>query len=192
MIERIQQMFSANIETKITSANLLPPFISKAGELLVQSLIEGHKIMACGNGGSAADAQHFSAEMLNRFESERPSLPAIALTTDSSTISSISNDYDFSEIFAKQIKGLGQSGDALLAMSTSGNSKNINHAINAAHGQGMKVVLLSGRDGGEAATLLNRDDVEVRVPSSSTARIQETHILIIHCLCDIIDHTLFG
>lgn len=192
MIERIQNIFSANIETKIAAADLLPPYIAKAGELLVHTLIEGHKILTCGNGGSAADAQHFSSELINRFESERPSLPAIALTTDSSTLTSIANDYDFFELFSKQIKGLGQSGDALIAISTSGNSKNILNAIHAAHGQGMSVVLLSGRDGGPAASLLQADDVEIRVPAQSTARIQETHILIIHCLCDIIDQSLFG
>ena len=192
MIERIQNLFSASIETKIAAADTLPPTIVRAGGAMVQSLVEGHKILACGNGGSAADAQHFSSEMLNRFEAERPSLPAIALTTDTSTLTSIANDYQFSDLFSKQIKGLGQAGDVLLAISTSGMSSNILRAIEAAHSQNMRVILLSGRDGGDAAASLCDSDIEIRVPAESTARIQETHILIIHCLCDIIDQQLFG
>src|SRR5699024_7037071 len=143
-------------------------------------------LLACGNGGAAGDAQHFSSEMLIRFERERPSLPALALTTDSSTITSIANDYSYEEVFAKQIRALGQQGDILLAISTSGNSANVVQAIHAAHDRNMKIVALTGRDGGAMAPLLQPDDIEIRVPSSVTARIQEVHLLAIHCLCDLI------
>jgi D-sedoheptulose 7-phosphate isomerase len=150
------------------------------------------KILACGNGGSAADAQHFSAELLNRFEMERPALPAIALTTDSSTITSIANDYDFDQVFAKQLRALGQPDDLLLAISTSGNSRNIVEAIHAAHERQMGVVALTGRNGGVMAEVLGQQDVHICVPHSRTARIQEVHILCLHCLCDAIDCLLLG
>lgn len=192
MIKRIQSLFAQSIETKMAAAECLPPLIVEAGQILVSSLLEGHKILSCGNGGSAADAQHFSSELLNRYEAERPSLPAIALTTDSSTITSIANDYDYLEIFSKQIKGLGQKGDVLLAISTSGNSANVLRAIQAAQNQGMPCVVLSGKDGGDIASILSTNDVELRVPANSTARVQETHLLLIHCLCDYIDTQLFG
>jgi len=192
VIERIKQNFHDSISTKTLSAELLPEAIASAGELIVQALLENHKILSCGNGGSAADAQHFSSEMLNRFETERPSLPAIALTTDTSTLTSIANDYHYDELFSKQIKGLGQPGDVLLAISTSGNSKNIISAIRTAHDRHLHVVALTGRDGGAIASMLTSEDVEIRVPAQSTARIQETHIVIIHCLCDLIDHILFS
>ena len=188
----VKQIFNDSIQTQITAADTLSGIIAKAGLLMVDALLNNHKILACGNGGSAADAQHFSAEMLNRFESERPSLPAIALTTDTSTITSIANDYHFNEIFSKQIKALGQSGDILLALSTSGNSKNVIEAIVAAHNRQMPVIALTGRDGGDIPPLLNATDIEIRVPSESTARIQETHGIVIHCLCDIIDRQLFS
>ena len=158
---------------------------------LLKLLNEG-KILSCGNGGSAGDAQHFSSELLNRFERERPSLPAVALTTDSSTITSIANDYSYNEIFSKQIRALGQPGDVLLAISTSGNSANVIQAIQAAHDREMTVVALTGRDGGGMASLLLPEDVEIRVPAKVTARIQEVHLLTIHCLCDLIDSQLFG
>jgi phosphoheptose isomerase len=192
LIKRIKQHFDDSIQTKILSAETLIETIAAAGSLMAQSLLEGHKILSCGNGGSAGDAQHFSAEMLNRFEMERPSLPAIALTTDTSTLTSIANDYRYEDIFAKQIKALGQPGDCLLAISTSGNSKNVVQAIHAAHDRELRVVALTGRNGGEIAAALTSHDIEIRVPVTSTARIQETHLLIIHCLCDIIDQTLFG
>lgn len=192
MIDRIKKHFSDSIQTKIAAADSLPELIAKAGELCVQSLLSGHKILSCGNGGSAADAQHFAAELINRFEVERPALPAIALTTDSSTLTSIGNDYRFEDIFLRQIKGLGQKGDVLLAISTSGHSNNVNQAIIAAREKNMGIVALTGREGGEVPTLLADSDVEIRVPATNTARIQETHILIIHCLCDYIDQTLFG
>lgn len=191
LFQRIKHNFNDSIQTKITAADTLVDPIAQAGELMVQCLLNNHKILSCGNGGSAADAQHFSAEMLNRFEAERPGLPAIALTTDASTVTSIANDYSFDEIFAKQIKALGQPGDILLAISTSGHSKNILNAIEAAHLRDIRTIALTGRDGGELANLLNAQDIEIRVPSDSTARVQETHLLIIHCLCDIIDRQLF-
>lgn len=192
MQNRIQQMFQASIDTKQQALQTLPAAIEQASLLMVNALLADGKILSCGNGGSAGDAQHFSSEMLNRFERERPSLPALALTTDSSTITSIANDYSYEEVFSKQIRALGQQGDILLAISTSGNSANVVQAIHAAHDRNMKVVALTGRDGGSMAPLLQPDDVEIRVPSSVTARIQEVHLLCIHCLCDLIDRQLFG
>ncbi len=190
--ERIQQHFQHSIETKVNSQSVLPPAIERASQLMVNALLSGGKILTCGNGGSAGDAQHFSSELLNRFERERPSLPAIALTTDSSTVTSIANDYSYNEIFSKQIRALGNSGDVLLAISTSGNSANVVQAIAAAHDRDMRVVALTGRDGGNMAALLQPEDVEIRVPSKVTARIQEVHVVVIHCLCDLIDYQLFG
>ncbi len=166
--------------------------IAFASQRIVDALVNDKKVLTCGNGGSAGDAQHFSSEMLNRFERERPSLPAVALTTDTSTLTSIANDYHFDEVFAKQLRALGQSGDILLAYSTSGNSANIVKAVNVAHEKDMLVIALTGKDGGILAGVLNEADIEIRVPSDSTARIQEVHLLISHCLCDLIDHQLFG
>ncbi len=191
MIDRIKENFHESIQTKIMSADTIAESIEIGANMMVQCLLNNNKMLSCGNGGSAGDAQHFSSEMLNRFEAERPSLPAIALTTDPSTITSIANDYSYEEIFSKQIKALGRPGDILLAISTSGNSKNVTEAIDAAHHRQMQVVALTGRDGGQIAPLLNDDDVEIRVPSDRTSRIQETHLLVIHCLCDIIDRQLF-
>ncbi|MFN7097275.1 MAG: phosphoheptose isomerase [Gammaproteobacteria bacterium] len=192
LTDRVRQHFTDSIQTKIAAADILPDAIVRGAGLMVQALLDGHKILSCGNGGSAADAQHFSAELLNRFEAERPGLPAIALSTDTSTLTSIANDYSYNEVFAKQVKALGQPGDVLLAISTSGNSRNVLQAIKAAHDRGLKVVALTGRSGGEMATILSSEDVEIRVPAESTARIQETHILAIHCICDLIDYQLFG
>lgn len=192
MQHRIKQLFTDSIETKTRSMDVLGPSIEQASQLMVSALLSERKILSCGNGGSAGDAQHFSSELLNRFERERPSLPAIALTTDSSTITSIANDYSYDEIFSKQIRALGQAGDVLLAISTSGNSANVLQAIQAAHDRDMQVVALTGRDGGGMASLLLPEDVEIRVPARSTARIQEVHLLAIHCLCDLIDRQLFG
>lgn len=191
-LERIHNLFHASIQTKIAAADALPEFIARAAKHMADALLAGHKILSCGNGGSAGDAQHFSSEMLNRFERERPSLPAIALSTDTSTLTSIANDYSYEEIFAKQIRALGQPGDILLAISTSGRSRNVITAIQAAMSREMSVVALTGRDGGEIAGLLGQHDVEIRVPADSTARIQEVHLLVIHCLCDLIDESLFG
>lgn len=192
MQQRIIGHFAASIETKTLAAEELPPYIQLAGQMMVNSLLGGGKILSCGNGGSAGDAQHFSSEMLNRFERERPSLPALALTTDSSTITSIANDYSYNEVFSKQIRALGNPGDVLLAISTSGNSANVIQAIKAAHEREMTVVALSGKDGGDMTALLTDKDVEIRVPAFVTARIQEVHLLVIHCLCDFIDCALFG
>jgi D-sedoheptulose 7-phosphate isomerase len=192
MQHRIRQLFTDSIETKTRAMDVLGPSIEQASQLMVNSLLSEGKLLSCGNGGSAGDAQHFSSELLNRFERERPSLPAIALTTDSSTITSIANDYSYDEVFSKQIRALGQPGDVLLAISTSGNSGNVLQAIQAAHDRDMLVVALTGRDGGAMASLLLPEDVEIRVPARSTARIQEVHLLAIHCLCDLIDRQLFG
>ena len=192
MQSRIRQLFQASIESKEQAMQVLPPYLEQASYLMVNALLNEGKILCCGNGGSAGDAQHFSSELLNRFERERPSLPAIALTTDSSTLTAISNDYSYNEVFSKQIRALGQPGDVLLAISTSGNSASIIQAIQAAHDREMLVVALSGRDGGGMASLLLPEDVEIRVPGTSTARIQEVHLLAIHCLCDLIDNQLFG
>jgi DnaA initiator-associating protein len=191
MLERVKHNFRESIETKIAASEELPVAIEKGGMIMVECLLGGNKILSCGNGGSAGDAQHFSSELLNRYETERPSLPAIALTTDSSTITSIANDYSYEEIFSKQVRALGNKGDVLLAISTSGNSKNVIKAIEAAVARDMKIVALTGNDGGEIAGLLGVNDVEIRVPSGRTARIQEVHLLAIHCLCEIIDTTLF-
>ncbi len=192
IIERIRQCFSESIQTKINAADLLCPAIASAAEKILQCLLNGNKILTCGNGGSACDALHFSSEMLNRFKHERPSLPAIALVADVATITAIANDSHYHEIFSKQIRALGQPGDILLAISTSGNSANILHAIKAAQDKEMSVIALTGYDGGKIPHALLNTDVEIRVPAFDTARIQETHLLTIHCLCDIIDHQLFG
>jgi len=192
LTSRITQHFLDSIAVKERSAGELPLSIQEAGAVMVQSLLNGQKILCCGNGGSAGDAQHFSAELLNRFERERPGMPAIALPADSSTITAIANDYDYDEIFAKQVLALGQQGDVLLAISTSGNSGNVVQAIRAAHERDMIVVALTGRDGGRMAANLGASDVEVRVPSERTARIQEVHLVVIHCLCDFIDTAIFG
>ena len=192
MQDRIIGHFGASIETKTLSAEELPPYIEQAAQLMVDALLSGGKILSCGNGGSAGDSQHFSSELLNRFERERPSLPAIALTTDTSTLTSIANDYSYNEVFSKQIRALGNPGDILLAISTSGNSANVVQAIQAAHEREMIVVALSGKDGGHMSSLLTGADVEIRVPADVTARIQEVHLLVLHCLCDLIDCALFG
>lgn len=191
-LTQVKQHFDDSIQTKMIAADILIPTIVQAGELMAQCLLDGHKILSCGNGGSAADAQHFSSEMLNRYERDRPSLPALALTTDTSTLTSIANDYHYNEVFAKQIRALGQAGDILLAISTSGNSHNILLAIQAAHDRGLHVIALTGDEGGKVATLLENNDIHICVPAQSIARIQETHLLIIHCLCDLIDSILFG
>lgn len=190
--QRVLALFEESLRVKALAAAQLPPHIVRAAEVMVESLMQGNKILACGNGGSAADAQHFSAEMLNRFEQERPGLPALALTTDSSTLTSIANDYQFGEVFAKQVRALGRPGDVLLAISTSGDSANVAQALLAAHDRDMRVVALTGRGGGRMAELVRDNDVEIRVPSTSTARVQEVHIMILHALCDLIDHKLLG
>ena len=192
LVDRVRRQFDASIQTKAQAAETLAPVIARAAELATNQLLSEHKILCCGNGGSAADAQHFASEMLNHFELQRPGLPAIALTTDSSILTSVANDYQFAEVFARQIRTLGQPGDLLLAITSSGESRNILNGIEAAHDREMHVLLLTGRDGGRATSMLEANDVEIRVPSSSTARIQEVHGLVIHCLCDLIDHQLLG
>ena len=192
IIERIRINFTDSIQTKINSADSIITIIAEASEEIVQALLEGHKILTCGNGGSAAQALHFSSHMLNRFKQERPSLPAISLNSDISTLTSIGNDYHFSDVFAKQIRALGQAGDVLLAISTSGNSTNILNAVKAAHDKNLAVIALTGNDGGKIISHLEEKDIEVRVPAYDTARIQEMHLLILHCICDIIDYRLFA
>lgn len=191
MIENIKANFTESIQTKIAASETLPEPIANAAQIMVEALIRGNKIMSCGNGGSAGDAQHFSSELLNRYERDRPSLPAVALSTDTSTLTSIANDYSYEEIFSKQVRALGQEGDILLAISTSGNSKNVIKAMEAAVSRDMTIVALTGKDGGEMAGLLGPNDVEIRVPSNRTARIQEVHLLAIHNLCECIDDSLF-
>jgi D-sedoheptulose 7-phosphate isomerase len=192
LTSRIKQNFHDSINTKQLAVDLLAEPLATAAQMITQCLLGGGKILSCGNGGSAGDAQHFSSEMLNRFEMERPGLPAVALTTDSSTLTSIANDYSYDQVFSKQVSALGQQGDILLAISTSGNSTNVNRAIEAAHDREMQVIALSGKQGGDMASTLTADDVEIRVPSDSTARIQEVHLLAIHCICDLVDHQLLG
>lgn len=192
LLNRVSQHFSASIEIKIQTMPSLVPRIVRAGQIMATCLQKRQKILSCGNGGSADQAQHFSSEMLNRYEKERQGLPAIALTTDTSTLTSIANDFTFDELFSRQINALGQAGDVLLALTTSGHSNNIIKAIEMAHTQHMLVILLSGRDGGKAARKLREIDTEIRVPCKSTARVQEVHLLVIHCLCDLIDQILFA
>jgi len=191
-LDRVKYLFEESIQLKQQVAEAIAPAIVRAAEAITDSILQGNKILSCGNGGSAGDAQHFSSEMVNRFEIERPGLPAIALTTDTSTITSVANDYHYDEIFARQIRALGNSRDVLLAISTSGNSKNVIKAIEAAHEKELLVIALTGSDGGKMASALNESDIEIRVPSKSTARVQEVHIMVIHSLCDLIDHKLIG
>jgi D-sedoheptulose 7-phosphate isomerase len=192
LISRISEHFSESAHLKLQSMDALATPIAAAVQSMVQCLQADGKILSCGNGGSAADAQHFSAELLNRFEVERPGLAAMALSTDSSTLTSIANDYDYNQVFSKQVRALGRAGDVLLAISTSGNSPNVVAAVEAAHECDMRVVALTGRNGGKIGELLRSDDVHICVPATNTARIQEVHLLSIHCLCDGIDCLLLG
>jgi D-sedoheptulose 7-phosphate isomerase len=189
---RIRQHFSDSAQTKLAAVDVLAAPIARGIDLMVKTLLANGKILACGNGGSAADSQHFAAELLNRFERERPGLAAMALTTDTSTLTSIANDYDYNQVFSKQVLALGQPGDVLLAISTSGNSKNVMAAVTAAHERDMRVVALTGKSGGAMAKMLSDADAHICVPHSSTARIQEVHLLTLHCLCDGIDTLLLG
>lgn len=189
---RIHNHFQTSIETKQRALEVLAQPIEQAAQAMLECLKSGGKIMSCGNGGSAGDAQHFSSELINRFEQERQGLAAIALTTDTSTLTSIANDYSYERIFARQVEALGRSGDVLLAISTSGNSTNVNLAIQAAHERGIKVVAFTGKNGGKLRPLLQNDDIELCVPSNTTARIQEVHLVLIHCLCDLIDYQLLA
>jgi D-sedoheptulose 7-phosphate isomerase len=192
LISRISENFSESAHLKLQSMDALATPIAAAAERMVQCLRADGKILACGNGGSAADSQHFAAELLNRFEMERPGLAAIALTTDTSTLTSIANDYDFEQIFSKQVRALGHKNDVLLAITTSGNSKNVLAAVAAAHENGIAVVALTGRNGGKMTEILQPSDIHICVPAQSTARIQEVHLLALHCMCDAIDCLLLG
>ncbi|HEV7820968.1 MAG TPA: phosphoheptose isomerase [Burkholderiales bacterium] len=192
LISRISENFSESAHLKLQSMDALAKPIAAAAERMVQCLRADGKILACGNGGSAADSQHFSAELLNRFEMERPGLAAIALTTDTSTLTSIGNDFDFEQIFSKQVRALGHKNDVLLAITTSGNSKNVLAAVTAAHENGISVVALTGRNGGKMAEMMRPTDIHICVPAQNTARIQEVHLLSLHCICDAIDCLLLG
>ena len=192
LISRISQHFTDSAQTKLDAVELLAAPIAEGAELMINCLLGNGKILACGNGGSAADAQHFAAELVGRFEMERQGLAAIALSTDSSIMTAIANDYGYKLIFDKQVRALGQPGDVLLAISTSGNSANVIEAIHAAHDNDLHVVALTGKGGGEIAGVLRDTDVHICVPSERTARIQEVHLLTIHCLCDGIDCLLLG
>ncbi|MEM7468892.1 MAG: phosphoheptose isomerase [Pseudomonadota bacterium] len=190
--DRARWHFEQSIEVKQQLLADLPERVALAAEVMCEALVNGNKILSCGNGGSAGDACHFSSEMINRFEMERPALPAISLNTDTPTLTSIANDSDYSQVFARQIRALGQAGDVLLAITTSGNSENVIEAVSAAHDRSLRCIALTGRDGGRLAGNLGELDVELRVPSTITARIQESHLVVIHALCDLIDRTLFS
>src|SRR3954453_2066254 len=192
LLDRIAGHFAESARLKSEAARVLGEPIAQAGQLLARSLKAGGKVLACGNGGSAADAQHFAAELVNRFEAERPPLAALGLTTDSSNLTSIANDYAWDQVFSKQLRALGRRGDVLLAISTSGNSKNVLEALPVAHELGVRVIGLTGNGGGRMAAMLRDDDAHICVPHKTTARIQEVHLLALHCLCDAIDYQLFG
>jgi len=189
--QRVKKHFSDSIETKQKAAETMSEDIVRAINLMHKALASEKKILACGNGGSAADAQHFAAELVGRFERERRELPAIALSTDSSILTAIANDYSYEVIFSKQVRALGHAGDILLGISTSGNSANVIAAIEAAHLKGMSVIAFTGKDGGKIKNILKNSDVHLCVPAERTARIQETHLLLLHCLCDGVDHLMF-
>ena len=190
--ERIRQHFADSAQLKLDAVDALAPAVAAAAQILTGSLLADGKILACGNGGSAADAQHFAAEMVGRFERERPELPAISLSTDTSILTAVANDYSYEQVFAKQVRALGAKGDVLLAISTSGNSGNVIAAIHAAREREMHVVALTGKGGGRIGKLLGAGDAHLCVPHDRTARIQEVHLLMIHCLCDAIDNALLG
>ena len=188
----LKKHFDEGVELRSRMAETLPAQIAKAGEALAAALKAGRKALACGNGGSAADSQHFAAELVGRFERERPGLPAVALTVDSSALTAIANDYDWDRVFAKQVEALGTPGDVLLAISTSGNSKNVVAAIRAAHAKDLTVIALTGRDGGEMGRMLREGDFHLNVAHPRTMRVQEVHLLVIHCLCEVVDNVIFG
>lgn len=192
LIARVARNFEDSAQTKLNAVDAMAAPIAAAIETMTECLLAGGKIMACGNGGSAGDAQHFAAELIGRFEAERQELAALALTTDSSILTAVANDYSFAQVFAKQVRGLGHAGDVLLAISTSGNSGNVIEAIKAAHEHEIRVIALTGKGGGQIGELLRDADIHLCVPAERTARIQETHLLVIHCLCDGIDALLLG
>ncbi len=188
----LRQHFDEGIELRQRMAETLPAQIAIAGEALATALKSGRKALACGNGGSAADSQHFAAEIVGRFERERPGMPAIALTVDSSALTAIANDYDFDRVFSKQVEALGQAGDVLLAISTSGNSKNVMEAVKAAQAKAMVVIALTGRDGGAMGRMLRDGDFHLNVAHARTMRVQEIHLLVVHCLCEVVDNLIYG
>ena len=192
LVEHLRTHFEEGIEQRTRMAQTLPAEIAKAGEALAAALKSGHKALACGNGGSAADSQHFAAELVGRFERERPGLPGIALTVDTSALTAIANDYDYDRVFSKQVEALGNAGDVLLAISTSGNSKNCIEAIKAAQAKGLIVISLTGRDGGAMGRMMRSNDFHLNVSHPRTMRVQEVHLLVIHCLCEVVDNVLFG
>jgi D-sedoheptulose 7-phosphate isomerase len=192
LIAHLRTHFEEGIELRRRMAETLPPHIVKAGEAMAQAVRSGHKVLSCGNGGSAADSQHFAAEMVGRFERERPGMPAVSLTVDTSALTAIANDYDYDRVFSRQVEALGQAGDVLLGISTSGNSKNVIEAMKAAHAKGMTVVALTGKDGGAMAKLLRPQDIHINVAHPRTMRVQEVHLLCIHGLCEVIDNVVHG
>lgn len=190
--ERVRHLFGVDIESKIALVDMMSSTIAKAGQRLVDCLLNDGKMFICGNGGSAANGLHFSAAMLNHFDVERPPLPVIMLTTDISALTAVANDGHYEQIFARQIQALGQQNDILIALSTTGNSNSVLHAVDAAHDCGMDTIALSGRDGGVLANHLGPEDIEIRIQGDHAARIRETHLFILHCFCDLIDRSLFG
>ena len=191
-LQRTREYFNVSTQLILETSEQIASSIVTAAEMITSCLLKEKKVLACGNGGSAASAQHFSSIMLNRFELERPGLPAICLAADTSTLTSIANDYQYADVFSKQIRAIGQAGDVLVAISTSGDSHNIIHAIDAAHDREIHIIALTGREGGQVTDLMAGTDLEICVPSWSTARIQELHIIIIHAICDLIDQHLLG
>jgi D-sedoheptulose 7-phosphate isomerase len=192
LVSHLRQHFEEGIELRRRMAQTMPAEIVRAGEALAAAIKAGRKALACGNGGSAADSQHFAAEMVGRFERERPGMPAIALTTDTSALTAIANDYDFDRVFSKQVEALGNPGDVLLAISTSGNSKNVVAAVKAAQAKDLVVIALTGRDGGAMAKMLRPQDFHLNVAHPRTMRVQEIHLLVIHCLCEVVDNVIYG
>lgn len=192
LVQRMQTHFSESISAKQVAQEMLSTLMADAATKIVQALVADGKLLVCGNGGSAADAQHFAAEMVGRFERERPGLAAVALTTDTSALTAIANDYDYDLVFSKQVHALGRAGDILVAISTSGNSANVIAAIHAAHDRGMSVIAFTGKDGGQIGEMLTGDDVHLCVPVQRTCRVQEVHITMIHALCDAVDYMLLG
>jgi D-sedoheptulose 7-phosphate isomerase len=192
MIAHLRGHFEEGIELRRRMAETLPREIARAGEALAAALRSGRKVLACGNGGSAADSQHFAAEIVGRFERERPGLPAVALTVDTSALTAIANDYDFDRVFSRQVEALGNAGDVLLAISTSGNSRNVIEAVKVAQGKGLVVIALTGKDGGAMGKMLRPNDHHLNVAHPRTMRVQEIHLLAIHCLCEVVDNVIYG
>ena len=189
---RIRAHFADSAQVKLAAVDALAPVIARAATLMTDCLLADGKLLACGNGGSASDAQHFAAELVGRFERERPGMPAIALTTDTSALTAIANDYDFDRVFSKQVEALGARGDVLLAISTSGNSKNVIEAVKAAQAKGLVVIALTGRDGGTMGRMVRPQDFHLNVAHPRTMRIQEVHLLVVHCLCEVVDNAIYG